>query len=319
MQYSGSAMKNWAKSAFEQNAGQYGKIMPSLVAVEKSKPIMQAASDATIGKVANKFLREGAVNKGLYLKHTGEWVLNKIPLVAGEAFSEGLEEINQEILQSRYKRGMYDDYNRQPNMLDVHEVFGNVDMSFEGLAAYCGIHPQDPELCEENIRKAFHIGAVSSALFAGALRAATNAIPSNHENLRNLISQLKNDKYIANIVANYYNQVQDQKHLELFFDAFTKAGVDRSRLTKALTDLRDAVDEQNTVVRKDFVDSDIQLMNAAWSIFNNNRINEALKANGIEKYSDKHKQLVIDGATAIVEQQKNEEKIQEQDKAIRNI
>ena len=91
MQYSGSAMKNWARSAFEQNAGQYGKIMPSLVAVEKSKPIMQAASDATIGKVANKFLREGAVNKGLYLKHTGEWVLNKIPLVAGEAFSEGLE------------------------------------------------------------------------------------------------------------------------------------------------------------------------------------------------------------------------------------
>jgi hypothetical protein len=43
----------------------------------------------------------------------------------------------------------------------------------------------------------------------------------------------------------------------LFFDAFTKAGVDRSRLTKALTDLRNGVDEQNTVVRKEFVDSDI--------------------------------------------------------------
>lgn len=318
MSYSGKVMKNWASGLFENNVGKYGKYMPGLATVEKSKPIMQAVSDATIGKVADKFIRDGAVKKGLYLKHVGEWGLKKIPLIAGESFSEGLEEIDQEILQSQYQRGLYDDYNKEPNMLDIHEIFGDVNMSFEGLAAYAGIHPWDPDLSTEDIRKAFHIGAASSALFAGALRGATNFAHTDRENIRNLSAQLKNDKYISNIVANYYDQVQDQKHLELFFDAFTKAGVDRTRLTKSLTALRDAVDEQNTLVRKDFVDSDIQLMNAAWSIFNNDKLNEALKANNIEKYGDVHKQIVVDGAAAIVESQKTQESISNGDKNIRN-
>ena len=310
MSYSGSAMKNWATNIFERSGG-YKTYMPGLSAMEKSKPIMQAVSDATIGKAANKFIKDGNIKTGLFLKRTGEYALNKVPLLAGEAFSEGLEEINQELLQSKYQRGLYDDYNRTPNMLDINEVFDNANLSFEGLAAYAGITPWDPDLSIEDIRKAFHIGAASSALFAGSLRAASNLAHTDSPNIRNLIAQLKNDKYVANIVGNYYNQVQDQKHLELFFDAFTKAGVNRSRLQKSLQDLRDAVDEENTLVRKDYVNSDIQLMNAAWSMFNNDALNEALKFNGIEKYSDLHKQIVIDGAVAIVEDQKNKEKIQE--------
>jgi hypothetical protein len=49
------------------------------------------------------------------------------------------------------------------------------------------------------------------------------------------------------------------------------------------------------------------LANAAWALFNNQNLNDALKANGIEKYSDLHKQIVVDGAAAIVEDQKNQE------------
>ena len=305
MQYSGSAIKSWAAGMFERNAGKYGPIMPTLTAVEKSKPIMQAVNDATIGRLANKFIKDGAVKKGLYIKHAGEWGLKKIPLIAGESFSEGLEEVNQELLQSKYQRGLYDTYNKAPNMLDINEVFDNANLSFEGIAAYFGITPWDPELNVENVQKAFHIGAATSGMFAGMLRAATNIIPSDHPNVRNLVAQLKSDKQISNIVANYYNQVQDQKHLELFFDAFTKAGMDRSRLQKSLSDLRDAVDEQNTLVRKDFIDSDIQLMNAAWALFKNDKLNKVLKTNGIQKYGDLHKQIVIDGAAAIVEEQKN--------------
>ena len=318
MNYAGSSMKNWAQQMITKNTGKYGPIMPSLLE-SKSSSIMQSISDATVGRVADKFIKDGAIRRGLFLKHAGEWALKKIPLIAGESFSEGLEEINQEILQSRYKRGMYDDYNTEPGILDVHEVFGNVGLSFEGLAAYLGIHPQDPELSEEQIRRAFHIGAASSALFAGLLRASSNLTESDQANLRNLIAQLKNDKYVANIVANYYNEIQDQKHLELFFDAFTKAGVNGDRLLKSLTDLKNAVDENNTVVKRDFVDSDIQLAIAAWNMFNNEKLNSALKENGIEKYSDQHKQIVIDGAAAIVEAQKNQEKITEGKNKIRNI
>jgi len=90
-------------------------------------------------------------------------------------------------------------------MLDVHEVFGSTNLAFEGIAAYFGLTPWDPELNVENIRKAFHIGAASSAMFAGALRAATNLKSSDHINARNLFGQLKSDKYVTNLVANYYN------------------------------------------------------------------------------------------------------------------
>ena len=319
MEYSGSVMKKWASDAIGSNVGKYGAYYAAQNAVQNSKPVMQAVSDATIGKVANKFIRDGKVGKGLFIKHTGDYVLNKIPLIAGESFSEGLEEINQELLQSKFQRGLYDSYNKEKNMLDIHEVFDNVNLSFEGLAAYAGITPWDPELSVEDIRRAFHIGAAASAMFAGALRASSNVLPGDSDNMRNFLSQLKNDRQITNIVANYYNQVQDQKHLELFFDAFTKAGVNRERLQKALLDIRNAVDEQNTLVRKDFVDSDIQLMNAAWSLFNNERLNEALGANDVEKYSDTHKQIIVDGASAIVENWKNQEKIQEGDQKIQNI
>lgn len=315
LSYSGSVMKKWAADAFNKSR----IYAPGITVAEKSKPLMQAVSDATIGKAANKFIKDGAIKKGLFLKHTGEQILKKAPLIVGESLSEGLEEINQELLQSKYQRGLYDEYNRTPSMLDFNEVFDNVNLSFEGIAAYAGITPWDPELSVEDVRKAFHIGAATSGLFAGMLRATSNIVHTDNPNMRNLIAQLKNDKQVANIVANYYNQVQDQKHLELFFDAFTKAGVDRSRLQKALSDLRDAVDENNTLVRKDFVESDIRLMNAAWYMFNNEELNDALKANGIEKYGDLHKQIVIDGAAAIVEEQKNAEQINEGDKKISQI
>lgn len=318
MSYSGSAMKNWATGMNEKATGlfgistnRYGSYIPKQAVIEKSKPIMQAVSDATVGRAANKFIKDGAIKTGLFIKHSGEYALNKMPLIAGEAFSEGLEEINQELLQSKYQRGLYDEYNRTPSILDINEVFDNVNLSFEGLAAYAAITPWDPDLSIEDVRKAFHIGAASSAMFAGLLRALGNFRSSDDPNMRNLIAQLKNDKHVANIVSNYYNQVQDQKHLELFFDAFTKAGVDRRRLQKSLSDLKDVVDEENTLVRKDFIDSDIQLMNAAWGIFDNKKINDLLKENGVEKYGDQHKQIVVDGAVAIVENQKNQEKIQE--------
>ena len=213
-------------------------------------------------------------------------MFNKIPLMAFERFSEGLEEADQYILQDRYTRNLYDSYNTEPGILDINEVFGNVGLSFEALAAYLGIHPQDPELGIEELRKSFHIGFVVSGIHSGALRAATNFVNSDHYNMRNLMSQLKNDKHVANVVANYYNEIQDQKHLELFFDAFTKAGVNGDRLLKSLQDLKESVDESNTIVKKEFIDSDIQLMLSAWQMFNNKQLNDALKANGIEKYSD---------------------------------
>lgn len=317
MSYSGSVMKKWASNAMKTTSGKYGAYMPKLVEAEYV-PVMQSINDLTVGRLAKKFINDKAVKQGLYTKHLGGYLLNKTPLILSQSISEGYEEMNQEILQDRYRRGLYDNYNKPYSMLDPNEIFDNVDLAFEATAAYWGMTPWDPDLNVENIRRAFHIGAATSALFSGALHASSNLYSNDSDNMRSLLSQLKSDKHVSNIVANYYNQVQDQTHLGLFYDAFTKAGINRSKLAKSLLDLKEGVDEQNTLVNKDYVDSDIQLMNAAWEMYTNEDLNEALKANKIKKGSDEHKQIVIDGAAAIVAVSKNLEKIHDQSGDIQN-
>jgi hypothetical protein len=91
------------------------------------------------------------------------------------------------LLQQKYLRGLYDNYNREPNMLDVNEVFSNVNLSFEGLAAYCGIKPWDPYLNTEEIRKSFFGGVAGASLFSLIAGGVSNTFYQNDESFRNLI------------------------------------------------------------------------------------------------------------------------------------
>jgi hypothetical protein len=93
MSYSGSVMKKWASNAMKTTSGKYGPYMPKLVEA-KHTPMMQAVNDLTVGKLAKKFINDKAVKRGLYTKHAGSYLLNKTPLLLGQAVSEGYEEMN---------------------------------------------------------------------------------------------------------------------------------------------------------------------------------------------------------------------------------
>ena len=215
---------------------------------------------------------------------------------------------------------MYDDDKSQYSLFDINEVFDDAKLAAEAVAAYWGYNAWDTDLPLEQVRKAMNVGAVSSILFSKALSGSRNIISGDIEgSIRDLHSQLKNDRVLGDIVANFYDKVQDQRHLELFVDAFTKAGVNNTRLRKALVDLRNSVDENSTLVKRNYVDEDIRLMENAWALYNNGTLNEAVKKAGLDKYGDVHKQIIIEGAARITARQKTEDQISEDLRELSNM
>ena len=306
MNYSAKAFRDFARTAFIDESTYAGRLLAQEVR-NNYKPLLQSVSDATVGKIAKKFIQKDLPKLGLYTKHIGEYAINTLPLLVGEGISEGVEEINQEILQSRYRRGMYDSYDKPESMFGMHEVFDNIGLAGEGALAYWGVHPQDPGLSTQDIRKAFNVGFISSLMFSKAMHATSNLLPVDANNTRNLLAQLKNDRQVTRLIAEQYDKREDQVHMEMFYDAFNKAGVNDKRLIKSLQDLRDNVDENNTLVKKDYLDGDIRLASAMWFMYNNKKFNNTLKELGVERYSDAHKAHTVLGARYIVDAQKTNE------------
>lgn len=74
----------------------------------------------------------------------------------------------------------------------------------------------------------------------------------------------------------------------------------------------------NTLVNKEYIENDMKLLDAAWTMYSDPEINRQLKELGMKKPglfrhgSPEHKQFVLDGAAAIVEPQKTRELLQKQ-------
>jgi len=211
MSYSGKAMRDFAKN---QARKVYGTNMMRTAIEEESKPVLQAASDVITRKAVKRFVEKGDIAKALATKHIGDYLVKGAALSARQAFLEGTEEGIQEILQNRYQRGLYDDDQSQYSLFDINEVFNDAGLAAEAFAAYLGYDPWDTELPIDQVRKAMNIGAVSSILFSKALSGSRNILSGDIEgSIRDLHSQLKNDKALANIISNFYDKVQDQHHL----------------------------------------------------------------------------------------------------------
>ena len=287
------AVKNAPKQLLKKYAGD----LSGTIGVASDKAFMKALAKKDFVKALRNY-------------EIKDYLTKKAKTAAWEALSEGTEEINQEILQERYKRGDYDNYNTPYNMLNVPEIFANGDMSIQGLYAYMGLPGYDPDFSVENIRKAFNIGALSSGIFSGFLHGLTNVRRSSgNENIRGLMAQLRNDKIVGRMVGDMYGQVQDQAHLETFYNAFKHAGVNRDHLMRSLHMLKEGVEanKDNTLVNKEYIENDMKLLDAAWTMYSDPEINRQLKELGMKKPgffkhgSPEHKQFVLDGAAAIVE------------------
>jgi len=55
------------------------------------------------------------------------------------------------------------------------------------------------------------------------------------------------------------------------------------------------------LVKGEYIDADVKLAQAAWDIYSNAKINDALKEKGFKRGSDVHKAFVVDGAKRVVD------------------
>lgn len=263
--------------------------------------------DATVDKIAKRFFNKDLANvtaaannirKALDSKAIVKYLGDKAKLIGFEGVSEGIEEGQQEIFQQLYQQGAYDDYIRPYDMFDTGEMFDNIDVAKQALFAYVGLN-DDPRLSSDEIRKAMNIGFMAAIGQSGIMGAARNANSNQEGTIRDLISTLKNDKTISRLIGEHYDSVDDQNHMEFFYEAL-KNGSSATTLASALFDIRANVDESNNLVKHSYVENDINMLYNVASLMNNKEWEKFINENeGAGKYSDIYKRATINGAKAL--------------------
>jgi hypothetical protein len=329
--FGGKALNKFAKAAINSNANRAvakflspslratssklsQPIMDELITVKDYLPTFNGIFNSATDKIANRFIKKEAASaqqfannmtKGLYAKSLGNYLKSKSKLLLAEGISEGIEEGQQQILQDRYARGLYDDYNRSENILDVDEVFGNIGLAGESMLAYFGLKPFDKNLNTDEIRKAMNIGFASSIMQSGVQHSAKNALPAKFrggDNFRDFIQQVKSDRTVTSLIGKHFEDLDDQAHLELFYDAFRKGVTDKQLIT-SMSRLKNNLDESNPFIKKSNMDAEMQLMQNAYNLYNNKEIRKTLNDAGIKTFSDKYKNFVVTGAKRITDYQ----------------
>jgi hypothetical protein len=120
--------------------------------------------------------------------------------------------------------------------------------------------------------------------------ALSNLVPSTgRDNLRNLIGQVKNDRVIGRLVGEAYGNAQDDAHLDLFYEAFDKHGINNERLRKSLQDLKLFKGE---AVSDEYIDRDIDLVDNLWYAYNSPTLKKFLDDSGKKEGTEEYKKAV---------------------------
>lgn len=268
---------------------QAGKNTSKMFADQTYAAVHKSIIDRTLNKVARGGMND--VGKKLATKHSLDFLAKRAKQLAWVGSLEGIEEGQQELLQSRYARGEYDDYTQSTSLFSLPSVLEDGKLALEVVSAYIGTLYGDPDNGNHQIRRAMQIGLTTGALMGGGgIQVLSNAIPSTgRDNIRNLIGQIKNDITIGKLVGEQYGTAQDDQHLDMFYDAFSKHGINNERLQKSLEDLK-MFKGQN--VTDAFIDRDIELMNSLWYQYNNKVLNQMLEQKGHIKGSQEHKNAI---------------------------
>jgi hypothetical protein len=71
---------------------------------------------------------------------------------------------------------------------------------------------------------------------------------------------------------------------------------------------QDRIEQANrSLVKKEYIDDDIKLMTAVWGLYSNEQVSKDLEEKGINKDSEKYRQFLRDGATALMDYHKTRE------------
>lgn len=248
----------------------------------------------TVERNSNKIFPKDIFSK-LSRKHVSDFLLKRLKQVGWVGTLEGIEEGQQHLLQQRYGRGEYDNYNTPKSLLPLSSVTEDLRLASESVTAYLNMLYGDPDNGSPELRRAMQIGAVAGILGGGVgFGLASNILPSdNRDNVRNLIGQLKTDYVVGKIVGDSYGAAQDTVHMNMFYDALQKYGVTRQRLQQSLEELKQFKGEN---VTDEYIDRDIELMNDVFYYSNNGIFDNNLKEKGIKKDSERYKTEVINAA-----------------------
>jgi hypothetical protein len=243
---------------------------------------MFGAYDGAVEGAVKKLVNNKRLFSAMALSRTAKFLEGKAKNLPYTMTMEGFEEGMQTTLQQRHEAGYYDDYKRGYDTFSITDVLDTPELAGNVVSAFFGLNGKG----DDEIVKTTVVGAFVGSLFPLAGSAITNFSSNpNNNNFRNLIVQLKNDKVATKIISENFDKIADEKKTRLFIEAFNRTGVNAARLTKSLNDIKSSIDIESGIINPDFVDGDIQLLDAAWYMYNNKHINEQLKERGIKKYS----------------------------------
>lgn len=223
----------------------------------------------------------------------------KIKQMASLGGKEALEEGQQQIIQSDYQSGRYDNYNENKSNFDPGSFIADLDLGANAALSYLGLNFGNPYNGDEDLRHAMNVGFAVSQMFR-APAALSNLHKSSDDNLRNAIAQLRTDRTLAKMVAENYGRIQDQDHAGIFFDAMQKHGVTSERLLGSLAAMKLANQNvENSGVKDEYIDNDMQILADTDDMLHSDYIQSRLKANNIKKGSSQHRIIVQNGVRTI--------------------
>lgn len=265
----------------------------------KAGEVSQALSDRLINKTFGTAVED--TYKRLRAAHAVDWIKKQAKRGLLIGASEGIEEGQQQLLQSRYGRGEYDNYDESRQIFSIPAALNDLDLAGGSLLAYFGLKAGDPDNGDEELRKAMRTGATTGLLFHGLNTAVISNLVTgemNPENLWALRSQFKNDKVLQNIIGNNYTKAQDDAHIATFMRAMDKTGKNARQLEQSLNTFKRFKGE---LVTDEYIDNDIKLLRTTNAIYNSPILNDNLDAIHVARNSDDHVRVVQNAVRAIVD------------------
>jgi hypothetical protein len=253
-------------------------------------------------------MKDGKFFAGLAANRVGKYTWDKVKKFAPVMAMEGYEEGVQTTLQQRFENGEFDDYNKQYSQFSMAELMQLPELDMHVTKALLGMNGAG----DDEIRKAVVIGAFIGSIFPGVGSAFSNlrSDPSL-QNIKNLTKQLKNDRVMTQMISNNFHDIGDEKRIRTFIEAFHRTGVSPERIMRSLYDIKGNISQDNQYITPDMVDEDIKLLAATAYMYDNKKIQELAEKNGIEKYSQQHKDIITNGAKLIADRGMSQEAVEE--------
>ena len=325
MSYAGSALKQFGKNVSKaigkgvvnageaafSNFGKYGERGEQFFKNISQQAEFAAAAGQKfnytkfpeLGKIfdsaftkAEKKIFETSPKLAFLSKRLGQSLKNYSKIVAPTAFVESSEEGVQHLLQQKFLRGEYDNQRIGYNIFALPDVFDDMNLSAQAWGAYLGVNYGDPDNGSDELRKAMNVGAMMSTVIPIGGSAIKSVLPESmgfEGGLGTLINQIRTDNAIINMIGESYGNNEDDNHIAIFHDALKRKGITASKLIRSLSDMKKHIGQDGSqLVSNDYIDRDIRAVIHTDAAMKNETLNNALSELGVEKNSEKYKQLI---------------------------